>query len=153
MNAHLIVQKIGERLPSADERAAANHLRKIIANQLAGERATAQLAIGAPGDVAEIVLAPALAQLLLELLRHIGQGDAVTLVPISQMLTTQQAADILNVSRPHVVSLIEKGEIPHTLVGRHRRVRADDLFRYKTNRDRIRLEALERLADGDADLI
>lgn len=153
MNAHSIVQKIGERLPSADERAAANQLRKIIADQLAGEGDGARLTVGAPGAKAEIVLAPALAQLLMELLRHIGQGDAVTLVPISQMLTTQQAADILNVSRPHLVSLLEKGEIPHSLVGRHRRVRAEDLFRYKEARDRTRQAALAQLADLDADLI
>lgn len=153
MTAHPTVQKIGERLPSADERAAANQLRKVIASQLAGDATSARLIVGAPGAKAEIILAPALTQLMMELLRHIGQGDAVTLVPISQMLTTQQAADILNVSRPHLVSLLEKGEIPHSLVGRHRRVRAEDLFRYKEARDRTRQAALAQLADLDADLI
>ena len=87
----------------------------------------------------------------MELLRYIGQGDAVTLVPVSQMLTTQQAADILNVSRPFLVSLLEKGDIPHVTVGRHRRVKADDLFAYKKARDAKRSDALSELAELDAE--
>ncbi|MGN8000811.1 hypothetical protein [Sphingomonas sp. 22176] len=57
----------------------------------------------------------------MELLRHVGRGDAVTLVQVSQMLTIQHAADILNVSRPFFISLLEKGEIAFENVDRHRR--------------------------------
>jgi excisionase family DNA binding protein len=60
----------------------------------------------------------------------VGKDHAVTLVPVHEMLSTQQAADILNVSRPFLISLLEKGDIPHTTVGRHRRIKAEHLFDY-----------------------
>jgi len=146
-------EKIGDRLPSQGEREAANHLRKILA---AGASPTAdnRLKIVDPsGEPTEIILAPALSELLIDLLRHIGKGDAVTLVPVTQRLTTQQAADILNVSRPYFVGLLKKGEIPFELVGRHRRVKANDLFDYKNTRDNERAAALDELASIDADYI
>lgn len=144
-------EAFGDRLPSRSEMATANQLRQILA---------AQQKDGAPlkvtddrGRTSEILLAPALAQVLLELLRHIGRGDAVTLMPVSQMLTTQQAADFLNVSRPHLCKLVDTGVIPHEMVGRHRRVRATDLFEYKRKRDQTRAEALDELAVIDSDTI
>jgi excisionase family DNA binding protein len=76
----------------------------------------------------------------------------VTLVPVTQMLTTQQAADILNVSRPFLISLLEKGEIAYLLVGRHRRIKAETLFAYKQERDHERSDALSELIAADADL-
>src|SRR5262245_56502936 len=128
-------EPFGDRLPSADERAAANQLRQILASH-AGEGSGQKLRVlDENNQPAEIVLAPALSQLLMELLRHIGSGDAVTLVPVSEDLTTQQAADVLNVSRPYLVSLLERGEIEHHMVGRHRRIRAEHLFKYKKRRD------------------
>lgn len=144
-------EKIGDRLPSANERAAANQFRQILAAHATGDANQRLRVLDDTGQPAEIVLAPALSGLLMDLLRYIGQGDAVTLVPVSQMLTTQQAADILNVSRPFLVSLLEKGDIPHTMVGRHRRVRAEDLFAYKKTRDARRADALSDLAALDAE--
>ena len=141
------------RLPSAAERDAANNLRKILASG-AGQPGGAKLFI-AEGDTPrrEVHLAPAMSELLLELLRHIGRGDAVTLVPISQMLTTQRAADLLNVSRPYLIGLLEAGDMPFEMVGRHRRIRAADLFDYKQHRDQRRAQALATLASEDADLL
>ncbi len=141
-------EELGGRLPSAQDKAAANQLRQILAAHLSGD---ARIRILEDKKPTEITLTPALAALLMELLRHVGSGDAVTLVPVSKMLTTQQAADILNVSRPFLIGLIERGEIPHTLVGRHRRIRAEHLFEYKRKRDARRSDALERLAEMDAE--
>jgi excisionase family DNA binding protein len=144
--------QLGRRLPNADERETANQLRTVLAAATAGD-AKLEVTDQTTRKATDITLGPALSELLMEVLRHIGNGDAVTLVPVGQMLSTQQAADILNVSRPYLISLLEKGSIPHTEVGRPRRVLADDLFRYKQERDTKRSEALARLAAMDADLI
>ncbi|RVJ88374.1 DNA-binding protein, partial [Sinorhizobium meliloti] len=99
MTVPAAAQELGGRLPSASEKAAANHLRKILAAHATGD-AKLRVLDDETQQPTEITLTPALSSLLMELLRHIGKGDAVTLVPVSKMLTTQQAADILNVSRP-----------------------------------------------------
>ncbi|OYZ87295.1 MAG: DNA-binding protein [Sphingomonadales bacterium 17-56-6] len=140
----------GNRLPSADDRQIANQFRRILASQKAGE---AKLRVRDPKTrkPVEITLTPAMSDLFLELLRHIGSGDAVTLVPIQQMLTTQQAADLLNMSRPYLIRLIEKGDIPHSMVGRHRRLKAEDVFAYKAERDKIRSKAMDDLIAYGAD--
>lgn len=141
----------GNRLPSADDRQIANQLRRILSSQKAGE---AKLRVPDPKTrkPVEITLTPAMSDLFLELLRHIGSGDAVTLVPIQQMLTTQQAADLLNMSRPYLIRLIEKGDIPHSMVGRHRRLKAEDVFAYKAERDKIRSKAMDDLIADGSDL-
>ena len=78
--------------------------------------------------------------------------NTVALMPDSQMLSILQAALILNVSQLFLISLLEKGEIPHVLAGRRRRIREDDLFAYKRHRDERRAAALSDLAAADADL-
>jgi len=151
MTMPAFAEELGGRLPSASEKAAANQLRRIIAAHASGD---AKLRVLDDGNgPAEVTLTPALSSLLMELLRHVGRGDAVTLVPVSQMLTTQQAADILNVSRPFLISLLDKEAIKHTLVGRHRRIKAEDLFAYKRSRDEKRSAALSNLAELDGEYL
>ncbi|GAB5427235.1 MAG: helix-turn-helix domain-containing protein [Devosia indica] len=144
--------QIGRRMPSNDERAAANQFRKILAAN-ATDGATLRVYDEETTKPADVVLTPGLTSLLMDLLRYVGKGDAVTLVPVSKMLTTQQAADILNVSRPFLVSLLERGEIKFETVGRHRRVRAENLFEYKRKRDLKRSEALSDLAAMDGEYL
>lgn len=150
MTLPAFAEELGSRLPSASEKAAANQLRQILASQVAGD---ATLRVLDDKKPTEVTLTPGLSKLLMELLRHVGRGDAVTLVPVSQMLTTQQAADILNVSRPFLITLLEKGAIKYDTVGRHRRIKAEDLFRYKRERDGKRGEALSELAEVDAEYL
>lgn len=141
-----------DRLPPEDVQDAANHLLGVLAQQKAGEAKI----YARPSDEnspVEIELHPMISDVLMDVLRLLGNGKAVTLVPIDQQLTTQQAADILNVSRPHLISLLEKGEIEFTKVGRHRRVQARDIFIYKDQMIERRQKALQDLAEIDADLI
>jgi excisionase family DNA binding protein len=89
--------------------------------------------------------APAV-RLLLEILNQMAQGNAVTIIPIHAELTTQQAADVLNVSRPFVIKLIEDKALPCKMVGTHRRVLFSDLMAYKRAIDAERLKVLDELA-------
>jgi excisionase family DNA binding protein len=79
-----------------------------------------------------------------------AQGKAIVIVPVGHELTTQEAADILNVSRPHVVKLLESGQIDFHLVGTHRRVYFEDLMAYRDRRDQARHAALNDLAQVSA---
>lgn len=99
----------------------------------------------------EAVLLPAPAvRLLVEILTQMAQGNAVTLIPIHAELTTQQAADLLNVSRPFLIKLLQGGKIPFRAVGRHRRIQFRDVMKFKQNSDAERRVALQKLvSDGE----
>lgn len=86
------------------------------------------------------------------LLEELGKGRPVIVIPLDAEVTSQQAADILDVSRPHVVSLIEKGLLPARKVGTQRRLRLEDVLAYKAATRTERIEALGELTDLDQDL-
>lgn len=94
----------------------------------------------------EVTLPKAAYRFLLHLLTEMGKGNAVTLIPIHAELTTQAAADFLNVSRPHLVRLLEEKKIPFHKVGTHRRVKFTDLEAFKRRFEEERKNALDELA-------
>jgi excisionase family DNA binding protein len=133
-----------ERLPDSETtdlaRDSATELSKLLANMPEADRARVQL------DGIELILPRDALALLRDILTEMAQGNAVTLVPRHAELTTQEAANLLNVSRPHLVKLLEEGQIPFTRTGTHRRIRYEDLMAYKAERDRQSKEAMEELA-------
>lgn len=84
-------------------------------------------------------------RLLVDILAELADGNAVKVVPIHAELTTQEAADLLNVSRPHLVKLLEEGALPFHKTGKHRRIRFADLMQFKAERDRSSEQAMEEL--------
>ena len=103
-------------------------------------------------DGTETELPPSLYEVLLQAVRELVIGNGVSILPAEMELTTQRAADLLNVSRPHVIALIDRGELPHHLVGTHRRLRLSDVLAYRARRDALRRAALDDLTrDAEAD--
>ena len=99
--------------------------------------------IGADGSRVE--LPESIYQILLEVTPLLAEGKKITLVPSEHYLTTQEAANLLNISRPYLYQLLDRQEIPCTLVGTHRRIKAKDLSNYKDKRDGQRSQDLAEL--------
>jgi excisionase family DNA binding protein len=91
-------------------------------------------------------------ELLARVLAHMAAGQAVSVVPAHAELTTQQAADLLNVSRPYLIGLLDDGKIEYRKVGKHRRVRADSLMDYKRKDDHDRRDVADELTQLNRDM-
>ncbi|MGK7871938.1 MAG: helix-turn-helix domain-containing protein [Xenococcaceae cyanobacterium] len=103
-------------------------------------------------DGEEIYLPESIYQILRQVTPLLAQGKGVTLVPQDHYLTTQEAANLLNISRPYLYTLLDKEEIPYTLIGTHRRIKVEDLLDYKTRRDSDRRKALNGLIEASQEL-
>ncbi|MGA6168874.1 helix-turn-helix domain-containing protein [Streptomyces sp. NPDC012600] len=126
------------KLPD-DKKEAANHALAQVRTYLAEHQEASQVRVSVQGENSEPLILPREAvELLASLLAHLGAGRAVSVVPSDAELTTQQAADMLNVSRPFLIGLLEAGEIEYRTVGTHRRITASSLLEYKRQDDHRR---------------
>lgn len=99
-----------------------------------------------------VAVPPAALKLIGQLLGAMSEGRPVVLMPGKQELTTVEAANYLNVSRPFVIKEIEAGRLPHRMVGRHRRIAFEDLVAYERKMREKQRAALERMAENEREL-
>ena len=112
-----------------------------------GDRENQRIQIfDAKNEAHQVELPTSALRLLVDVLSELAEGNAVKVVPIHAELTTQEAADMLNVSRPHLVKLLESGALAFHKTGKHRRIRFADLMVFKTEQDRASAQAMEALA-------
>ncbi len=138
-------------LPSDADAELAKQSSRVLASRL---RTPDALPIRVLGDAREeTVRVPASAvHLLVRILDEMAKGNAVTLIPVHAELTTQEAADMLNISRPSLIQLLDEGKIEYRKVGTHRRVRFDSLMAYTRKALADRNAALAQLAAYDQEI-
>ncbi len=88
-------------------------------------------------------------KLLAKILKETGQGKLVSIVPVATEVTTQAAAEMLGCSRPHIVKLLETGQIKFTKVGRHRRIKYEDIVSYKQQMKEEQERLISQIMDVD----
>lgn len=133
--------------PSEADAVLARESSRLLASHKLGTQTSIRLQLLDDGEPSETMTVPASAlRLFVHLLTEMSRGNAVTLIPTHAELSTQQAADLLNVSRPYVVRLLDEGKIPFRTVGKYRRVRFDDLMAYKRKDDEAREHVLDQLS-------
>jgi excisionase family DNA binding protein len=133
-------------IPTTEETQISKESSRILAAHISCN--THRLKIVEADGSEEIATIPAVAyRLLIDILTQMSQGNAVTIIPIHAELTTQEAADLINVSRPFLIKQMDAGVIPHHKVGTHRRVRFTDLMEYKKNIDAARSKVLTELVE------
>lgn len=112
-----------------------------------------QLRIQPEGEPTESIEVPVpVFHILQRILTEMAQGNGVSILPVRSELTTQQAADFLNVSRPYLIELLEQGRMPYRKVGSHRRIRLQDVLSYKERVDAARQAALAELTSQAEEL-
>lgn len=140
-------QALETALPVEREVAAAVESQRALAAFLSTQFETQRIQIfDAKNQAHQVELPTSALRLLVDVLSELAEGNAVKVVPIHAELTTQEAADMLNVSRPHLVKLLESGALAFHKTGKHRRIRFADLMAFKTEQDRASAQAMEALA-------
>jgi excisionase family DNA binding protein len=134
------------KLPTRKEQKIARENKEIL-DRIAGKikNSTKEIEIGIRGEEDPVKIPVTALKHLNTIINLMAQGKAVTINPVDAEISTQEAADLLNVSRPYVVKLLEEGEIPFHKVGAHRRIKLKDLLIYKQKIEKEREEALTEL--------
>jgi excisionase family DNA binding protein len=133
-------------LPNDTEIELSRTSSRILASSLDSDNETQKIKVESLSGKEQSLLIPTIAiQLLIDILAQMSQGNAVTLVPVHAELSTQQAANFLNVSRPYLIKLLDAGDIPYRKVGKNRRILAKDLYSYKADLDAKRSRSLDEL--------
>lgn len=140
------VQQGLPNLPTEQEIALAKEGSRELSMVMTTPEETQEISVCLGHSEQKVHLPASAIQLLMDVLVNISQGNAVQIVPVLAELTTQQAADILLVSRPYLVKLLNEGKIEHRKVGSHRRIRYNDLLKFKALEERARKSVLDELA-------
>jgi excisionase family DNA binding protein len=139
--------------PNAAEVQTADIAMRRVKRYLANHAEERDIRVAVGGDPDDTLSVPRSAvELLARVLAHMAAGQAVSVVPAHAELTTQQAADLLNVSRPYLIGLLDDGKIEYRKVGKHRRVRADSLMDYKRKDDHDRRDVADELTQLNRDM-
>ena len=140
-------------VPSAADTVAARESVPRLVGALATANGTVRLRLDEPDGSNEPIAVPSGAfRLLLAILSEMAHGNAVRVIPHHAELTTGEAAELLNVSRPYVVRLLDEGQIPSRKVGTHRRTLLKDVMAYRDEHYRARSAVLDRMAAIDQEL-
>ncbi|TCC20565.1 helix-turn-helix domain-containing protein [Kribbella sindirgiensis] len=139
--------------PDAAQVHSADIAMRRVKRYLASHAEESDIRVVVGGDPDDTLAVPRSAmELLAKILAHMAAGQAVSVVPAHAELTTQQAASMLNVSRPYLIGLLDAGAIEYRKVGTHRRVRADSLMDYKRKDDHERREVADELTALNRDM-
>lgn len=135
------------KLPTRKEQKIARENKEIL-DRIAGKlkTSTKEIKIEVQGEKASIKIPVSALKHLNTIVDLMAQGKAITVNPVDAEITTQEAADLLNVSRPYIVKLLEEGKIPFHKVGSHRRIKLKDFLAHKNQYKKQQREALDELA-------
>lgn len=127
----------------ADQQAQVAELARALEDMLRGRGPRCRL-VGPDGKATEVP--ESIFYVLERVAEVLARGDSITVVPVGKEITTQQAADLLNVSRQYLVRLLDEGRIPFRKTGKHRRLRVEDVLAFKEKRDKDRRSGLRELS-------
>ena len=133
-------------IPSAAEALLAREVSRALEHRHAAEHTLSLIVTATENKMTTIELPKSAASLLIEILKQMAEGNAVSLLPVEPEITTQQAANLLCVSRPYLVGMIEKGELPARMVGNQRSLPLKDVLAYRLQNQAKRKDALNEMS-------
>jgi len=139
-------------LPTEAEAVLAKETSRVLASHIRDSDPMELQIPDVPSPKGTVRLPGSAVRLLLRILEEMARGNAVTLIPVHAELTTQEAAEMLNISRPSLIHLLDEGKIEFRKVGTHRRVRFEGLMKYKRSAEAARKAALDELAAYDQEI-